>query len=79
MQNALKWVVAGLIAGGAIYMISKGAITSSDGKVLGIFPEKDGFGADDIAKGVAVIAAAALGGALVHKFGGPAPVARIGG
>lgn len=77
MQNALKWIVAGIIAGGAVYMIAKGALTSSEGKFVGVFPEKDGFGADDIAKGVVIIGVAAIGGALVHKFGGPAPVARL--
>jgi len=76
MQNILKWGVAIGLAGIAVWAISQGKLTSSEGKFLGIIPEKDGLSGDDFAKGGVILGVAAVGGMLVAKFGGPAPIVK---
>lgn len=76
-MQALKWGVAAVLAGVAVYAIATGKLDNiNDGKFLGFIPENEGFGVDDIAKGGIVLGAAWLGGMLVHKMGGPASVVR---
>jgi hypothetical protein len=73
MSKILSLAVGGAIAGFVIYQISTGRLHSAEGKFLGVIPEAEGFGLDDVAKGAVVLGAAMVAGKLVSRFGIPAP------
>jgi hypothetical protein len=75
-MNILKWLVAGVVAGGAVYAIGTDKL-HFNGKFLGVIPESGNkFGLDDVAKGLVILGIAYGAGQVIHKMGGPASVVR---
>ncbi len=72
----VKFAVGAILAGLAVYAISTDKL-DSNGKFLGFIDEDAGLGIDDFAKGAVILAAAALGGMMVQKIGGPAPAVKL--
>lgn len=66
-MKILPWLAAGVFGGILYYAVITGKLDSTaDGKFLGVIPENDGFGLDEIAKGLIIVGGAAMLGKVVH-------------
>jgi hypothetical protein len=75
-MKLLPWLAAGVFGGFVYYAVITGKL-ESNGKFLGFIPENNGFGLEEIAKGLVIVGGAALIGKAVHGMVPAIPAGKI--
>lgn len=75
-MNVLPWLAAGVFGGIVYYAVVTGRL-ESNGKFLGAIPENEGFGLEEIAKGLVIVGGAALIGKTVHGLIPAIPAGKV--